>query len=58
MVDNRDFNVKVLPWQLILADNNTADNCLSSCSDFGYDAAGMEYGRECCKYIQVISINS
>lgn len=27
--------------------NNTAENCLSRCSKYGYGAGGMEYGREC-----------
>ncbi|KAF2088050.1 copper radical oxidase [Saccharata proteae CBS 121410] len=36
-----------LPYQIILADNNTAENCLSQCSEYGYPAGGMEYGREC-----------
>jgi Glyoxal oxidase N-terminus/WSC domain len=36
-----------LKYQLILDKNNTAENCLSQCSKFGYGAGGMEYGREC-----------
>lgn len=36
-----------LKYQLILAENNTAENCLSQCSKFGYGAGGMEYGLEC-----------
>ncbi|MCJ1355382.1 MAG: hypothetical protein MMC33_005373 [Icmadophila ericetorum] len=40
-------NGRVFPYQIILANNNTATNCLSQCSTFGYPAGGMEYGREC-----------
>jgi hypothetical protein len=51
--DNRDNignpKVRTLPWQLILTNNNSASNCLLQCSEFGYNAAGMEYGDECCK---------
>jgi Glyoxal oxidase N-terminus/WSC domain len=36
-----------LKYQLVLDTNNTAENCLSQCSKFGYGAGGMEYGREC-----------
>ncbi|KAI9453093.1 copper radical oxidase [Lactarius psammicola] len=36
----------VFPYHLVL-DNNSAQNCLSQCSAFGYPAAGMEFGREC-----------
>ncbi len=41
--------VRIFPYQLILAENNTATNCLSQCSTYGYPAGGMEYGDECCK---------
>jgi Glyoxal oxidase N-terminus/WSC domain len=40
-------NPRSLKYQLILDTNNTAENCLSQCSKFGYGAGGMEYGREC-----------
>ncbi|KAF8264450.1 hypothetical protein EI94DRAFT_1703239 [Lactarius quietus] len=36
----------VFPYRIILA-NNSAQDCLSQCSAFGYPAAGMEYGSEC-----------
>ena len=38
----------VFPYHLVLADKNSAQDCLSKCSAFGYPAAGMEDGRECC----------
>lgn len=38
---------RTLPYQLILAENNTATNCLDQCAAFGYMAGGMEYGEEC-----------
>ena len=38
---------RTFPWQLILQNNNSAQNCLSQCSNFGYAAGGMEYGDEC-----------
>ncbi|KAH9991267.1 hypothetical protein BJV77DRAFT_547602 [Russula vinacea] len=37
----------VFPYQIIFPQNNTAENCLSQCSTFGYPAAGMENGNEC-----------
>ncbi|KAH9958446.1 copper radical oxidase [Russula dissimulans] len=39
--------VRVFPYQIIFLNNNTAQNCLSQCSTFGYPAAGMELGDEC-----------
>jgi hypothetical protein len=38
----------VFPYQIIFPQNNSAQNCLTQCSTFGYPAAGMEYGDECC----------
>ncbi|SRR6266702_182572 len=38
----------VFPYRFILQKKNSAQNCLSRCSAFGYPAAGMEYGDECC----------
>ncbi|KAH8995153.1 copper radical oxidase [Lactarius hatsudake] len=37
----------VFPYRIDLKNNNSAQNCLSQCSAFGYPAAGMEYGHEC-----------
>ncbi|KAF2258383.1 hypothetical protein CC78DRAFT_587230 [Lojkania enalia] len=41
------FPERALPYQIILANNNTANNCISQCSAFGYNAGGMEYSSEC-----------
>jgi len=38
---------RALPYQIILNNNNTANNCITQCSNFGYGAGGMEYGNEC-----------
>jgi len=40
-------NVRALFWQIILTNNNTATSCLGLCQQYGYMAAGMEYGDEC-----------
>ncbi|UNI14601.1 (Methyl)glyoxal oxidase [Purpureocillium takamizusanense] len=34
-------------WQNFFQDNMTPKACLDRCGDFGYMAAGMEYGKEC-----------
>ena len=39
---------RVFPYQIIFLHNNSAQNCLTQCSTFGYPAAGMENGDECC----------
>ncbi|KAH9979503.1 copper radical oxidase [Lactifluus volemus] len=38
---------QVFPYQITLANNNSAQNCLSQCSTFGYAAAGMAFANEC-----------
>ncbi|KAF8263422.1 copper radical oxidase [Lactarius quietus] len=39
---------RVFPlYQINLINNNSATNCLSLCSEFGYPAAGMEYSNQC-----------
>jgi hypothetical protein len=48
MNDRDDAVARTFPYQIIMNDNNTATNCLSLCSEFGYGAGGMEYGYECC----------
>ncbi|ESZ98504.1 hypothetical protein SBOR_1166 [Sclerotinia borealis F-4128] len=39
--------IRTFPYQIISA-NNTATNCLSQCHTFGYNAAGLECGSQCC----------
>ncbi|KAJ9138967.1 Copper radical oxidase [Coniochaeta hoffmannii] len=34
-------------WQLYFPNTMTANQCLSRCADYGYMAAGLEYGQEC-----------
>lgn len=36
-----------LTWQNILPGTNSAPTCLNLCAQYGYMAAGMEYGSEC-----------
>jgi hypothetical protein len=38
---------RVFPWKLANATGNSPEWCLGKCLEFGYMAAGMEYGEEC-----------
>lgn len=38
---------RTFPWQLIFEDILTPELCLDACAEFGYMAAGLEYGIEC-----------
>ncbi|KAI5923224.1 hypothetical protein F4810DRAFT_211741 [Camillea tinctor] len=40
-------NQRTLPWALHFPGTNTPSQCLGQCAEFGYAAAGMEYGEEC-----------
>ncbi|KAI0154753.1 putative glyoxal oxidase [Xylariaceae sp. FL1272] len=40
-------NVRTLPWALTGQTEMTPTSCLSQCAQFGYAAAGLEYGQEC-----------
>lgn len=45
--DDADGGVRALPYQIILQDTNSANNCIKRCSDYGYEYGGLEYGSEC-----------
>ncbi|PVH95878.1 copper radical oxidase [Periconia macrospinosa] len=42
-----DAPTRALPWFLELKTNNTVNNCIKQCSDFGYNTGGLEFGIEC-----------
>ncbi|KFY34113.1 hypothetical protein V494_07045 [Pseudogymnoascus sp. VKM F-4513 (FW-928)] len=42
-----DQDIKSLPEKIVYTGTNTGNKCLKQCSDYGYNAAGMEYGEEC-----------
>lgn len=45
--DDNINNQRTLPWALYFPETNSASLCLGKCAQFGYAAAGMEYGEEC-----------
>jgi hypothetical protein len=38
---------RTFPWQLFFPGTMTPELCLNRCKQFGYAAAGLEYGEEC-----------
>ncbi|KEY70677.1 hypothetical protein S7711_02276 [Stachybotrys chartarum IBT 7711] len=40
-------DARTFPWQLIFENTMTPSDCLDACAEFGYMAAGLEYGQEC-----------
>jgi hypothetical protein len=43
----QDTVQRVLPFQIDMLTNLTASACLTLCGQYGYNAAGMEYGQQC-----------
>ena len=41
----------MFPYELDWTTNNTVDACLNQCAAYGYPAAGLEYGEQCCEYL-------
>lgn len=41
---------RVFPYEMDWTTNNTVDACLNQCAAFGYPAAGLEYGDQCCAF--------
>jgi hypothetical protein len=42
-----DGGQRTFPWQMVNDTGNSPEWCLGKCKEFGYMAAGMEYGVEC-----------
>ena len=40
---------RVFQYEIVFPHTNTPQTCLSLCAQFGYPAAGLEYGEECCE---------
>jgi len=38
---------RVFPWELEWPTNNSATVCMERCAEFGYPAAGVEFGTQC-----------
>ena len=48
---NSDFSPRDLSQLLNVAGGVTAESCTAACKSAGYGLAGLEYGKECCKFI-------
>lgn len=47
MSDVAGASTRTLLYKTVMEQNNTATACLSLCSQYRYNAAGMEFGQEC-----------
>lgn len=47
MSDVAGASIRTLLYQTVMEQNNTAATCLSLCSKFRYNVAGLEFGQEC-----------
>lgn len=48
-------NTRTFPYMTTYTTNNSATACLSRCQEYGFQAAGMEYGEQCCKSLFYIA---
>lgn len=48
--ENNKINIPTFPYKIWDTTTNTPVSCLTRCQEFGYNAAGLEYGSQCCKY--------
>jgi len=51
-IPNSDIGPRVLSKLLDVAGGATAESCTAACKSAGYGLAGLEYGKECCKFIR------
>jgi hypothetical protein len=51
-ISNRDIGPRDLSQLLDVAGGVTAESCPAACKSAGYSLAGLEYGKECCKFIR------
>lgn len=49
-VSEPNLNVPTFPYKVWNLQTNTATLCITRCQEFGFSAAGLEYGEECCEY--------
>jgi hypothetical protein len=49
--EDPNVNIPALPYQLWDSDTNIPSECISQCQKFGFNAAGLEYGRQCCRFL-------
>jgi hypothetical protein len=47
-------NPRPLPLPVQLGQTTSPKTCLDQCALFGYNAGGIEYGNECCKFLHLV----
>ncbi|TVY83567.1 WSC domain-containing protein [Lachnellula suecica] len=45
--ENAQINIYTFPYKVSDSSSNTPEACLTQCQEFGYNAAGLEYGSQC-----------
>lgn len=49
--ENAQVNIPVFPYKVWDTTTNTPESCIKQCQEFGFNAAGLEYGSQCCKSV-------
>ena len=47
--ENANQMISVFPYKVTDDNLNTAPRCINACQQYGFNAAGLEYGSQCCK---------
>jgi hypothetical protein len=47
--ENNAVGISTFPYMAYNNASNDATTCITLCQQFGYNAAGLEYGSQCCK---------
>lgn len=55
--ENAQISISVFPYKLWDIATNTPEACIKQCQEFGFNAAGLEYGSQCCKYLRPLLVS-
>ena len=47
--EDAGIEIPTFPYMAFNNASNDATTCITLCQEFGYNAAGLEYGSQCCK---------
>jgi hypothetical protein len=47
--EDAGIGISTFPYMAFNNASNDATTCITLCQEFGFNAAGLEYGSQCCK---------
>jgi hypothetical protein len=52
--ESAQVNIATFPYKVWDTTTNTPESCITQCQEFGYNAAGLEYGSQCYKFSHLL----